>query len=50
MRKAVVKAVACGMKLREEAKFTLNNIKESAEDLCAEAKEKGAGDCCTGNQ
>jgi hypothetical protein len=39
LKKAVVKAVACGMKLRDDAKFTLNSIKENAEDLCAEAKE-----------
>jgi predicted nuclease with TOPRIM domain len=42
VRKAVVKAVARGMKLRDEAKVTLNIIKEEAEDLCAEAKERGA--------
>ncbi|MDR2314632.1 MAG: hypothetical protein LBE02_08885 [Spirochaetaceae bacterium] len=38
-RRTVVKAVACGMKLRDEAKFALNAIKEDAEDLCAEAKD-----------
>jgi predicted nuclease with TOPRIM domain len=46
IRKAVVKAVACGMKMREDAKFALNTIKEEAEDICAEAKEpqqEGAG-------
>jgi hypothetical protein len=48
VRKAVVKAVACGMKLREDAKFTLNTIKEQAEDLCAEAKDGVAGNCCAG--
>jgi hypothetical protein len=43
LRKAVVKAVACGMKLRDDAKFTLNGIKEDAEDLYAEADaEAGA--------
>jgi predicted nuclease with TOPRIM domain len=43
IRKAVVKAVAYGMKLREDAKFAMNTIKEDAEDLCAEAKEKNSG-------
>jgi predicted nuclease with TOPRIM domain len=42
LRKAVVKAVARGMKLRDDAKFALNTIKEDAEDLCAEAKEEGS--------
>jgi hypothetical protein len=42
VRKAVVKAVARGMKLRDDAKVALNTIKEDAEDLCAEAKEQGA--------
>ena len=50
LRKALVKAVACGMKLRDDAKFAMNTIKEDAEDLCAEAKEQGAGSCCTGAQ
>jgi predicted nuclease with TOPRIM domain len=40
LRKAVVKAVACGIKLREDAKTTLDSIKEDAEDICAEAKEQ----------
>jgi predicted nuclease with TOPRIM domain len=44
IRKAVVKAVACGIKLREDAKYTLNSIKEDAEDVCAEAKEQSAGE------
>ncbi|MDR1893089.1 MAG: hypothetical protein LBQ61_00140 [Spirochaetales bacterium] len=43
VRKAVVKAMACGMKLREDVKFTLNTLKEDAEDLRAEAKERNAG-------
>jgi hypothetical protein len=43
LRKALVKAVACGMKLRDDAKFAMNTMKEDAEDLCAEAKEQGAG-------
>jgi hypothetical protein len=37
-RKAVVKAVACGMKLRDDARYAMNAIKEDAEDLCAETK------------
>jgi predicted nuclease with TOPRIM domain len=41
LRKAVVKAVAQGIKLRDDAKHTLNSIKEDAEDICAEAKEQG---------
>jgi hypothetical protein len=44
LRKAVVKAIARGMKLRDDAKFTMNTIKEDAEDLCAEAKAKDAGE------
>jgi hypothetical protein len=46
LRKAVVQAAAQGMKFREDVKVTLNNIKEDAEDICAEAKEKtgGSGD------
>jgi hypothetical protein len=39
LRKTLVKAVAQGIKLRDDAKHTLNSIKEDAEDLCAEAKE-----------
>jgi hypothetical protein len=46
VRNAVVKAVARGMKLRDDAKFALNAIKEEAEDLRAEAKEEGC--CCAG--
>jgi predicted nuclease with TOPRIM domain len=42
IRKALVKAVACGIKLREDAKYALNSIKEDAEDVCAEAKEQGS--------
>jgi hypothetical protein len=40
LRKAVVKAVACGIKLRDDAKTALDDIKEEAEDICAEAKEQ----------
>ncbi|MDR3160780.1 MAG: YtxH domain-containing protein [Spirochaetaceae bacterium] len=40
LRKAVVKAVACGIKLRDDAKTTLDGIKEEAEDICAEAREQ----------
>jgi predicted small secreted protein len=50
LRKAVVKAVASGMKLRDDAKFTLNTIKEEAEDLHAEAKEQTAGGCCAAQE
>jgi predicted nuclease with TOPRIM domain len=39
VRNAVVKAVACGMKLRDDARYTVNAIKEDAEDLRAETKE-----------
>lgn len=42
LRKAAVKLLAKGMKIRDEAKFAVNTIKEEAEDLCAEAKEKNA--------
>jgi hypothetical protein len=42
LRKVVVKALAHGMKLRDEVKFAASTIKEEAEDLCAEAKEKNA--------
>jgi gas vesicle protein len=41
LRKVLVKAVAQGIKLRDDAKHTLNSIKEDAEDLCAEAKDQG---------
>jgi hypothetical protein len=44
LRKALVRAVACGIKLRDDAKFAVNTIKEDAEDLCAEAKEGKAED------
>jgi hypothetical protein len=40
LRKAVVKAVARGIKLRDDAKTALDDIKEEAEDICAEAKEQ----------
>jgi hypothetical protein len=40
LRKAVVRAVACGIKLRDDAKTTLDGIKEEAEDICAEAREQ----------
>jgi hypothetical protein len=40
LRKGLVKALACGMKLRDDARFTLNTIKEDAEDLRAETKEQ----------
>jgi hypothetical protein len=43
VRKAVVKAVACGMKLRDDARYAMNAIKEDAEDLCAETKEGNGG-------
>jgi predicted small secreted protein len=43
VRKAVVKVLAQGMKLRDDAKFAVNSIKEEAEDICAEAKEQNAG-------
>jgi predicted small secreted protein len=42
LRKAAVKILAQGMKIRDEAKFAVNTMKEEAEDLCAEAKEKNA--------
>ncbi|MDR2803671.1 MAG: hypothetical protein LBB22_05215 [Treponema sp.] len=43
VRKAVVKILARGMKLRDEARFAVSSIKEEAEDLCAETKEESAG-------
>lgn len=49
VRKAVVKAVAYGMKLRDDAKYAMNTLKEDAEDLCAEAKE-GSGESCAARQ
>jgi hypothetical protein len=42
VRKTIVKAVACGMKLRDDAKYAMNTIKEDAEDIRAEAKDGGA--------
>jgi hypothetical protein len=44
IRKTLVRAVVCGMKLRDDAKFTLNTIKEEAEDIRAEAQEQAAGE------
>ena len=34
--------VAKGMKLQQDARVTLQNMKEDAQDLCAEAKQKAA--------
>jgi TRAP-type mannitol/chloroaromatic compound transport system substrate-binding protein len=42
LRKALVKVVAQGIKLRDDAKHTLNSIKEDAEDLYAEAKDQNS--------
>lgn len=39
-RKGCVKAVAGGMKLRNDAVASLAKIKEDAEDICAEAAEE----------
>jgi hypothetical protein len=36
-KKAAVKTVAYGMKIREDAKCAVNEIKEEAEDVCASA-------------
>jgi hypothetical protein len=47
VRNAVVKAVACGMKLRDDARYAVNTIKEDAEDLRAETKE-GSGEAGAG--
>ncbi|MDR2659550.1 MAG: DUF6110 family protein [Spirochaetaceae bacterium] len=40
VRKCIVNMLAGIMKMRDEAKFTMNKIKEEAEDLCAEAKDQ----------
>ncbi len=32
--------MAKGMKLQQDARVTLQNMKEDAQDLCAEAKQK----------
>ena len=34
--------MAKGMKLQQDARVTLQNMKEDAQDLCAEAKQKAA--------
>ena len=37
-----VAGMAKGMKLQQDARVTLQNMKEDAQDLCAEAKQKAA--------
>jgi hypothetical protein len=49
VRKAVVKAVAYGMKLRDDAKYTMSTIKEDAEDLCASAEASARGETKEGS-
>ena len=34
--------MAKGMKLQQDARVTLQNMKEDAQDLCVEAKQKAA--------
>jgi hypothetical protein len=46
VRRGVVKALAKGMKLREDAMSAFEAMKEEAQDLCYEAKQQteGAGE------
>ena len=39
-RELCVAGMAKGMKLQQDARVTLQNMKEDAQDLCAEAKQK----------
>ena len=41
-RELCVAGMAKGMKLQQDARVTLQNMKEDAQDLCAEAKQKAA--------
>ena len=41
-RAACVAGLAKGMQLQQDARVALQNMKEDAQDLCAEAKEKAA--------
>ena len=42
IRELCVAGMAKGMKLQQDARVTLQNMKEDAQDLCAEAKQKAA--------
>ena len=39
-RKAAVNSIAKGMKIRDDAKCALQNMKDEAEDICYDAKLK----------
>ena len=41
-RELCVAGMAKGMKLQQDARVTLQNMKEDAQDRCAEAKQKAA--------
>ena len=41
-RQLCVAGLAKGMQLQQDAKAALQNMKEDAQDLCAEAKQKAA--------
>ena len=41
-RELCVAGMAKGMKLQQDARVTLQNMKEDAQDLCAEAKQKAS--------
>lgn len=41
-REACVKGIAAGMKLKNDAAATIQNIKEDAQDICNDAREKAA--------
>ena len=43
-RKIAVNTMASGMKVRDDAKAAYESIKEDAQDICAEAKAKNAGE------
>lgn len=42
-RTICVKGLAKGMKLQQDAKVTLQNMKEEAQDICYDAKQKANG-------
>ncbi len=49
-RELAVKGVAGGMLLKDKALETAANIKEEAEDICAEAKASAQASCACGDE
>lgn len=44
VRKLVVQTLAKGMQFQEDAKIAMQELKEEAEDICAEAKAQNEGE------